>query len=223
VSCGTAINQGTITIGANRGDRIYPRAVIVNGSGAVTCTAQNQRPSSRFAVIITCAGSLTARATAQLYASFGPNPCQSPAFSGQLTVAFGDGTAFGPSALSTYGCSASSTAPKRQRRSITLTGVGQSGPSTAGATGFLRARDGFARCATRASVLIQRRSGSRWLTVGHGTSQNMVRPDDSAAWFINSFPLRGGNYRAVAPQRSVGGHVCLEAVSRTVGGPPGVP
>ena len=230
VSCTAAINQGSITIGANRGDRIYSRAVITNGSGALNCSANNQPPAaSGFDVVITCAGSLSSGATARLYAQFGPNPCQSPAFAGKLTVAFGDGTSFGPSSLSSYVCSGTpgrgsgAPAPKRQRRSITLTGVGQSGASTAGATGFLRARDRFIRCVTRAPVLIQRRLGGRWLTVGHGISQSSSRPDNSVAWFINTFPLRGGSYRAVAPQRSVAGHVCLKAVSRTVGGPPGVP
>jgi hypothetical protein len=105
VSCDTAIVNGSITIRVNRGGDVAAQPAIVNGSGSLSCTGQQQAPGSQFQVVITCTGSMTASATAQILASYGPNPCSSPAFSGDLSVAFGDGTTFGPTPLAAYDCS----------------------------------------------------------------------------------------------------------------------
>ena len=105
VTCDTAIANGSITVRVNRGGDVNPQATIANGSGSLACSGQQQAPGSAFQLVITCSGSMTAGGTAQITASFGPNPCSSPAFSGDLSVAFGDGTTFGPAALGPYDCS----------------------------------------------------------------------------------------------------------------------
>jgi hypothetical protein len=107
VSCDTAVNNGTVTVRINRGGTVDAHPTVVNGSGSLSCSGQNQAPGSQFNLVISCTGSMTAGATAQILASLGPSPCQSPAFSGDLSVAFGDGTSFGPSPLAPYNCSMS--------------------------------------------------------------------------------------------------------------------
>jgi hypothetical protein len=105
VTCDTAIVNGSITVRVNRGGDVAAQPTIVNGSGSLSCTGQQQAPGSQFQLVISCTGSMTAAATAQILASYGPNPCSSPAFSGDLSVAFGDGTTFGPTPLGAYDCS----------------------------------------------------------------------------------------------------------------------
>ena len=104
VICDTAINNGKITVRVNRGGDVASTAKVVNGMGSLSCTGQNQAPGSAFQLVITCTGSMTANATAQITASFGPNQCSSPALSGDLAVQFGDGTSFGPAPLGAYNC-----------------------------------------------------------------------------------------------------------------------
>lgn len=107
VSCDTAIGSGgKVTVRTNRGaENVSAHPKIVNGTGALDCTSQEQAPGSAFDSAIACTGSMTAGATAQITAQFGPNPCSSPAFNGDLKVEFGDGSSFGPSALAAYDCS----------------------------------------------------------------------------------------------------------------------
>jgi hypothetical protein len=104
VTCDTAISDGSLTIETNRGAG-EASATVSNGTGSLNCSAQPQPPGSQFPGKITCTGSLGANATATVKTEFAPGACQSPAFAGQLTVSFGDGTTFGPSALAPYqGC-----------------------------------------------------------------------------------------------------------------------
>lgn len=105
VTCDTAIANGGFAIRINRGGNIDPNAQVANGTGALACKSNEQPPGSPFDDIITCTGSLSANATAKVFASLGPNPCSPPAFAGDLTVNFGNGANFGPSALAPYDCS----------------------------------------------------------------------------------------------------------------------
>lgn len=105
VSCDTAISNGSFEISTNRGATLPNGSPeIVNGTGALACASAIQPPGSQFNSIISCNGSLDANATAKVLASFGPNACASPPFAGQLSVAFGDGSTFGPAALPEYPC-----------------------------------------------------------------------------------------------------------------------
>jgi hypothetical protein len=221
VTCDTAISLGHIVIRVNRGipsSRVV--AQVSNGSGQLTdCIGINGGGSgTRPAASIDCRASLSANATAKLFTLFSmpASPCDSPSLKGTLKVTFGGGSSFGPSALPRYGC-----ASRRHRRAISLAGVGQEGPGAAGATGFLKAKDGFTKCSMRVPIVLQRRAGGRWLTVGRATT-GTPNQDGQAPWFIHGIPLRGGTYRAVAHTKSFGNQVCVRAVSRTVGGPPGV-
>jgi hypothetical protein len=103
VSCDTAISNGTFTIGVNRGAE-KPSAQVSNGTGSFACNSAPQAPGSEFTNVITCTGSMTANATASVATAFDPDACGQPAFAGQLTVNFGDGTSFGPSPLAAYDC-----------------------------------------------------------------------------------------------------------------------
>jgi hypothetical protein len=104
VTCDTAINSGKVTVRVNRGGDVAANPTIVNGSGSLSCAGQNQPPGSPFQLVISCNGSMTANATAQITASFGPNQCSSPLLSGDLSAEFGDGTSFGPAPLGAYNC-----------------------------------------------------------------------------------------------------------------------
>jgi hypothetical protein len=105
VSCDTAINSGSFEIAVNRGtDPSIPNPKVANGSGSFSCVSAPQPNGSQFDAKVTCSGSMSAGATATVLTSFGPNACSKPAFVGQLTVAFGDGSTFGPSPLASYPC-----------------------------------------------------------------------------------------------------------------------
>ena len=103
VTCDTAINNGKITIRVNRGSD-SATGKVVNGSGSLSCSTQAPPPGSSIQGVISCSGSMTANATAQITASFGPNQCSSPPLSGDLSVQFGDGSSFGPAPLGAYNC-----------------------------------------------------------------------------------------------------------------------
>jgi hypothetical protein len=105
VTCDTAIANGGFNLRINRGGSVDPAAQVTNGTGALTCRSNVQGPGSQFQDIIACTGSLSANATAKVFATLGPNPCSSPPFTGDLSVGFGDGTTFGPSPLAAYPCS----------------------------------------------------------------------------------------------------------------------
>ena len=105
VTCDTAISSGSFTIDVNRGVE-NASATVSNGTGSFTCNHSPQPPGGQFQDKITCTGSMSANATATVDTAFGPGACgSSPAFAGQLTVNFGDGTTFGPSPLAAYDCS----------------------------------------------------------------------------------------------------------------------
>jgi len=105
VTCDTVISNGNFTIGINRAAE-PPSAQVSNGTGSFTCSSSPQGPGSQFTDKITCTGSMTANATATVNTAFNPGACgSSPAFAGELTVNFGDGTTFGPSPLVAYDCS----------------------------------------------------------------------------------------------------------------------
>jgi hypothetical protein len=97
LSCSQPVTNGTISIGLNRDIRRVDTAPAVrNGSGSLACAGTK----------LDCTGSLDPGATARLRALVEPDPCVSPAFSGELTVAFGDGWSYGPQPLwKMNGCS----------------------------------------------------------------------------------------------------------------------
>jgi hypothetical protein len=97
LSCTQPVTNGTISLGLNRDvRRVDPVPAIRNGSGSLACAGRR----------LECTGSLSPGATARLRALVDPDPCVSPAFSGELTVAFGDGFSYGPQPLwKMNGCS----------------------------------------------------------------------------------------------------------------------
>jgi hypothetical protein len=104
VKCDTAISGGGFAIRVNRGGTVAPNAQVSGGSGSLSCSFVNNPPGSPFDGSVRCAGSLSAGATAAVFASLGPNACGPPTFAGDLTVAFGSGATFGPSPLAPYPC-----------------------------------------------------------------------------------------------------------------------
>lgn len=96
------------------------------------------------------------------------------------------------------------------RRAISMSGVYHSG-SSARAIGYVKALDGFSRCANSVPVLVQRRSGGRWVTIARGRSRASVDREGRASWGVNGLSSRGGTYRAVGPRISFGKHVCAFA------------
>jgi hypothetical protein len=107
VSCDTAISGGSFQIATNRGtNNSIASPKVVNGTGSFACSPQFLPGGSQFTSIISCNGSMPAGATAQVLTQFGPNPCSSPKFAGQLTVDFTAGVpGFGPAPLADYPCS----------------------------------------------------------------------------------------------------------------------
>jgi hypothetical protein len=114
VSCDTAISSGGFQIATNRGAGATT-ATVSGGTGSFACAAQIQAPGST----INCSGSMAAGATAHVVTQFGPNPCSSPAFAGQLTVQFGDGSTSGPTALATYPCTGNPGGTSRCEKVVT--------------------------------------------------------------------------------------------------------
>jgi hypothetical protein len=104
VTCDAAITSGKVTFRSNRATD-KATATVANGSGSFTCTVKDEAPGGEFDQSIVCSGSMSAGATLQIFAQFGPNPCSSPAFKGEITVEFGDGTTSGPTPTDTYPCS----------------------------------------------------------------------------------------------------------------------
>jgi hypothetical protein len=105
VSCDGAIANGKVTVRVNRAtDKAIPKVANGNGSFGSSCTVNEEPQGTGFDQSIVCSGSMDAGATLQITAQFGPNPCSSPAFKGELTVEFGDGTTFGPGPIDAYPC-----------------------------------------------------------------------------------------------------------------------
>jgi hypothetical protein len=102
VSCDTAVTNGTISIGMNRGagpSDVAAHPTYTGAAGTLNCTGQPQAPGSKYQGIISCTGSLPAQSTANIDANAGPSPCGTPAFAADLSVQFGDGQTFGSQTL----------------------------------------------------------------------------------------------------------------------------
>jgi hypothetical protein len=95
-------------------------------------------------------------------------------------------------------------------RVISMSGVYLSG-SAARAIGYVKALDGFSRCANSLPVSVQRLSGGRWVTIARGRTRSHVDRERRASWAVNGLPTRDGTYRAVAPRISFGNQVCAFA------------
>ncbi len=100
---------------------------------------------------------------------------------------------------------AASTGPVRHRRALSF-----ALQRHLVATGRLTVADGFVGCLRNASLRVQRRQGSRWLTVR--TSRT-----GAAGRYSVRLPDRAGLYRtqAAATRPGSGGHACLAATSPT--------
>jgi hypothetical protein len=121
VSCDTAISSGSFQIATNRGtNNSIAAPKIAGGTGGFACSPQFAPGGSQWTSIITCNGSMTAGATAQVLTQFGPNACSSPKFAGQLTVDFTTGVpGFGPAPLAAYPCSGNTGGSSRCDKVVT--------------------------------------------------------------------------------------------------------
>jgi hypothetical protein len=76
------------------------------------------------------------------------------------------------------------------------------------ATGRVTVNDGFAACASRVPVKIQKRASGTWKTI----KSVKTRRNGS---YRSSLPDNAGKYRALAPAVRAKGDRCVRAVSRT--------
>lgn len=104
-----------------------------------------------------------------------------------------------------------STSTKTHHRTISLSV--KRGTTALTFQGQLAEDTGFRPCTGNQSVLIQRQSGTSWLTIAHTTTSNA-----SPASYSVSASAKPGTYRAVAPRSTAGSKdVCETAVSASVG------
>lgn len=210
VTCNRDITNGSVFIDVNRGGPSH-MTVSQPAGDTLQCSARgigngNQpQPTER----LDCEGSLLASTSAQLVVSLAmfSGPCDAPAFTGTVTIHFGDGSSFGPRPLGPYRC-----APKTHLRRFTQFDSGST-PQGQGFIGSIAPRDGFTRCVRHVQIWIQRRVGSRWLTVARTWTSNEQRLPPRGTTFSGLVGV-AATYRAYAPRLRFGNQVCPAVVSR---------
>ena len=208
VTCTRDVASGRIFIDINRGT--------LNGNGHVTVSqpADNTLQCFMHSVgkleRLDCEGNLRAPATAQLVSpplNMFTTPCDLPVFKGTVTIRFGDGSSFGPRPLSPYRCR-----PKTHVRHFSQFDSGST-PQGQGFIGSIAPKDGFTRCVRNAPIWIQRRVGSRWVTVVRTRTTNEQRLPPRGTTFTGLVGT-AATYRAYAPKLRFGNQVCPAVASR---------